>query len=88
MFANDGHEPEWIDGKLHIGETEVNDLEEYTATTGTNNKEASTKSKASDEKDAEVSKKIGNFLSFGGDMIKKGLNFVGKSIGEGIRSSK
>lgn len=35
-----------------------------------------------------MSKKIGNFLSFGGDLLKKGLKKGGQLIGKGIRSSE
>ena len=89
MFANDGHEPEWINGKLHIGSNEVNDIEEYSASTGTTKKaEPMTGSSAQEKKDESVSKQLGNFLSAGGDIIKKGFAMVGRTIGEGIRSSK
>lgn len=35
-----------------------------------------------------MSKKIGNYLSIGGDFIKQGLTFVGTTIGTGIRKCK
>ena len=92
LFANDGNEPEWIDGKLHIGANVIDDIEEYQAGTGVvQPKEKITSNDSKDQKtdagDVPVSKQIGNFLSFGGDLIKKGFTFVGQSIGQGIRSS-
>ena len=72
----------------------MNDVNEYSATTGqtTSHKEVATNHSSGKsvqrQKEEAMSKQFGNFLSSGGEIIKKGFAFVGKQIGEGIRSSK
>lgn len=82
FFANDGQEPEWIDGKLYIGNTEITNIKEYSQQ---NNYQQQVKEHADN---STVSKKIGNYLSIGGDFIKQGFEFVGTAIGTGIRKCK
>lgn len=85
MFANDGFEPEWIDNELHINEKIVKGMEDSKKMHEEKEKKYESQFVA---EEIPTSKKIGNFLSFGGDLLKKGLKKGGELLGTGIRKSK
>lgn len=90
LFANDGHEPEWIGNEIYAEESVANEIHKsmffnkdakITTAAGV---AADTKPKS----EYELSEKIGNAFTIGGQFIMKGLSKAGEFIGTGIRNSK
>ena len=84
LFANDGHEPEWIGNEIFAEESVANEIHK-SMFFNQNMKITTPPEKQKNE--YELSEKIGNVFSVGGQYLMKGLSKAGEFIGTGIRSS-
>jgi hypothetical protein len=90
LFANDGHEPEWIGNEIYAEESVANEIHKSMFFNQNTKITTDSGQRAGEEKpksDYEISEKIGNAFSFGGQILLKGLSKAGEFIGTGIRSS-
>ena len=84
-------EPEWIDDQLQVTESMITGLKKSQLEHEKRESQlpaAFQKKEPENPEDLPMSKKIGNFLSLGGDVLKKGIIRGGEWIGAGIRQSK
>jgi Senescence-associated protein len=79
-FANDGNEPEWIEDTVYANDKLADQIHK-------SNFFGQAVKLEQKKEDKSISKQVGNFLSFAGDMMMTGLTKAGEFLGEGIRHS-
>lgn len=99
LFANDGTEPEWIGDTVYAPgavadsihksnffskDVKIEKLGQEVAKVESPKKE---ESPTKGDNQFDISKKIGGFLSVGGEMLMNGIGIAGQYLGKGIRMS-
>lgn len=83
LFANDGHEPEWIGDTVYASQEVADEIHKSNFFA----QNVKIETAAEQKKDKAVSEVIGDYLSIGGDWLMKGITKAGQVLGEGIRST-
>lgn len=96
-FANDGQEPEWIDGTIYANEAICDTIHKsqlggFAQTNQPPPQERVLRAGPPapgqpNPEDQTISHKIGNFFSMSGDILKQGITITGEFIGKGIRAT-